>query len=119
MRLNKADTVGNGGFIAGTFDNGGFVFGGDDFAAGTKDLHADFFEFHAFVAGNHSGVSENGDVFHDFFAAVTERGGFEDEGIENAFELVEHEDGESFAFDFFGDDDKVFATRLGALLKKW
>ena len=42
----------------------------------------------------------------------------EDEGVKDAFELVEDEDREGFAFNFFGDDNEVFAAGLGALLQE-
>ena len=110
MGLNESNTVCDGFLVAGAFDDGGFVLGGEDLVAGTEDFHADFFELHAFVAGNNGGVGQDGDIFHDFFAAITEGWGFEDEGVEDAFEFVQDQDRESFAGNFLGDDDEVFAT---------
>ena len=118
LRLDEGDAILDGGSVAGSLDDGGFVFGGDDLGGGAENFEADFFELHALVAGDNGGIGEDGDVFHDFFAAITEGRGFEDESIEHAFELVEDEDREGFAFDFFGDDDEIFAAGLSALLEE-
>ena len=88
LGLDEGDAICDGFLVASTFDDSGFVFGGEDFVTGTEDFHADFFELHAFVAGNDGGVGQDGDVFHDFLAAVAEGWGFQNEGIEDAFELV-------------------------------
>lgn len=118
LGLDEVDAVGNGFLVAGTFDDGGFVFGGDNLAASTENFHADFFKFHAFVAGNDGGIGQDGDVFHDFFAAVAEGRSLKDESIEDALQFVEDENGEGFARDFFSDNGEVFATGLSALFEE-
>ncbi len=117
LRLDEFDAVFDGFLVASAFDDGSFIFGSDDFTASTENFEADFFEFHAAIARYDGSVSEDGDIFHDFFAAVTESRSFEDESVEDAFEFVEDEDRESFAFDFFGNDNEIFAAGLSTLLE--
>ena len=118
MTLDKLDAAGDGFLVTGAFNNSGFVFGGDNFTTRAEHFEANFFKLHAFVGGNDGGVGQNGDIFHNFFAAITERWGFEDESIKDAFELVEDKDGKSFTFNLFGNDDEIFFAGLGTLLKE-
>lgn len=118
LGLDEIDAIRDGFFVAGTFDDSSFVFGGEDFVASTEDFHADFFELHALVARDDGSVGQDSDVFHDVFAAVAEGWGFEDESVKDALQFVQNENRESFAGNFLSDDNEIFAASLGALLKE-
>ena len=65
----------------------------------------------------HAATGEDGDVFEHGLAAVAEAGGLDGADVEGAAELVDHEGGQGFAFDVFGDDEERLAG-LGDLLEQ-
>ena len=102
---------------AAAFDDGGvFLVDGD--ALGFAEVaEVDVLELDAEVFGDDAATGEDGDVFEHGLAAVAEARSLDGGDVEDAAELVDHEGGEGFAFDVFGDDEQR-AAGLGDLLKQ-
>ena len=81
-----------------------------------RSVSRDVFEFDAKFLGDELAAGENGDVFEHRFAAIAKARGFDGDATQRAANLVDHESGQSFAFDVFGNNDERLA-RLGDLLK--
>ena len=119
MRFNLGDASLNVGLFSCTLNNSSFVFSGNDLMGGAENFKAGIFEAHTFVGGNNGCASKDGDIFHNFLAAITEGWSFEDERIKYTFEFIEDEDAKCFAFDFFGDNYEILATGLSHFFKEW
>ena len=85
----------------------------------TENFETRIFEIHTFISRDDGSAGEDSDIFHNFFTTVTEGWSFEDQCIEDAFEFIEDKYAESFAFDFFGNDNEIFATGLSHFLEEW
>src|SRR5207237_5668892 len=72
-------------------------------------------ELDAEVFAEQAAASEDGDVFEDGLAAVTEAGGLDRDNVQRAADLVNDEGREGFAFDLFGDDEEGLAGLGGRL----
>src|SRR5439155_12824069 len=74
---------------------------------------AEFFQSQALqldaeVFADEFAAGQDGDVFAQGFAPITEARGFDGTHIERATEFVHHERGQGFAFDIFRDDQERF-----------
>jgi len=104
------------GVLAMTFDDGG-VFLLDQHALGAAQVgQLEAVQLDAEVFGDQTTTGEDGDVFHHGLAAITEARSLDGADVDGATELVDHEGGQSFAFDLFGDDQQRLAG-LGHLLE--
>ena len=77
--------------VASAADNSGVIFGGDNLLGRAEVRNFSILKFHTFILRNDGGTSEYGDVFENFFTAITEGWSFQNERIEDAFEFVENE----------------------------
>jgi hypothetical protein len=118
LALELGDAALDGVFFAGAFDDDGIFLFDDDAFGATELGDFDGFEFEAEVFGDALAAGEDGDVFEHGLAAVAEAWGFDGDGVEGAAEFVDHECGEGFTFDVFGDDEEWFAG-LGDLFEEW
>ena len=66
----------------------------------------DFVELETEVFGDDLATGEDGDVFEHLFAAVAEARSLNGAGGHGATQLVDHEGGQSFAFDVFSHDEE-------------
>ncbi len=82
-----------------------------------RSSRLDVLELDAEVFADELAAGEDGDVFAHGLAAIAEARGFDGADVERAAQLVHHEGGEGFAFDFFGDDQQGLAD-LGDLLEQ-
>ena len=73
-------------------------------------------EFEADLFGDHLAAGQDGDVFQHGLAAVAEAGSLDGADVQHAAQLVDHQGGQRFAFDVFGDDQQRTAG-LGGLLQ--
>src|SRR5690606_25062236 len=89
--------------------DGGVVLGDDDLAGGTEEIQGGVLELEADGLGDHGATGEGGDVAEHGLAALTEPGGLDGNRVEGATDLVDHERGQSFAFDVLGDDQQRLA----------
>ena len=102
---------------AAAFNDDG-VFLADVDALGLAEVaEFDRLELDAEVFGDHAATGEDGEVFEHGLAAIAKAWGFDGGDVEDAAQLVDHEGGEGFAFDIFGDDEERLAG-LGDLLKQ-
>ncbi len=82
-----------------------------------RSFEFDVLELDAEVFADELGAGEDGDVFAHGLAAVTEARGLDGDDVERAAQLVDHEGGQRFAFDVFGDDEHRLAD-LGDLFEQ-
>ena len=57
------------------------------------------------LLGDHCAAGQDGEVFEQRLAAVAEPGRLDGDRLEGAADLVDHQGGQSLAFDVFGDDE--------------
>src|SRR5208282_6929434 len=69
------------------------------------------------VFGDGLAAGEDGDVLQHGLAAVSEAGSLDGSDVQGAAQLVDHQGGQGFAVDVFGDDDQRTAA-LGNLLEQ-
>ena len=69
----------------------------------------DVFELDAQVLEDRLAADHDGDVLQHGFAAIAVAGGLHRAHLEGAAELVDHQRGEGFAFDFLGDEEQRLA----------
>jgi hypothetical protein len=103
--------------LAGAVDDGGVFLAHFDALGlaqvGQRDLlqrQADFF-------GDDLAAGQDGDVFQHGLAAVAEARRLDGHDLQDAADGVDHQGGQRFAFDFFGDDQQRTAG-LGHLLQR-
>ena len=72
-------------------------------------MRRDALELDAEVFEDGLAAGEDGDVFEHRLAAIAEAGGLHGTDVERAAELVDHQRGEGFAVDVFGDDQERLA----------
>ena len=106
------------GAVALTANDGGVVFGGNNLFALTEVSNGGRFEFAAGFLGNHGRAGQDGDILQHGFAAVAETGGFDSQHVEHAAQLVEHEGGQGFAINIFGDHDQLALAALDHLFQQ-
>ena len=92
--------------VAGAFDDRGLVLGDDDLAGPTKQREVDVLELEADFLGDDLTTGEDGHVLQHRLATLAEAGGLDGGGLERATDLVDHEGGQGFALDVFGDHDE-------------
>ncbi len=103
--------------IAVTFHDRGVVLVDRDAfgAAEIGQLHV--LELDADVFRNYLAAGKDCDIFQHGLAAITEARSFDGYDIQGAAQLVDHEGGQCFTFDFFRQDDERLA-HLGHLLEQ-
>ncbi len=68
--------------------------------------------------GDHRAAGQDGDVLQHGLAAVAKARGLDGEHVEHAAQFVQHEGGQGFAVDVFGDDDQVALADLDEFLQQ-
>ena len=92
------------GGLAAAFDDGGVFLVNDDALGAAEVVEFDVLQLDAEVFADELAAGEDGDVFAHGLAAVAEAGGLDGADVDRAAQLVDHEGGQGFAFDFLGDD---------------
>src|SRR3569832_34265 len=102
--------------IAGTVDDGGVFLADFDALGAAEVLQGGLLERQADFLCDHGAAGEDGHVFQLRLAAVAEARGLDSAGLEDAADVVDHQGGERFAVDVFGDDHQRLAG-LGDLFQ--
>src|SRR3569623_231877 len=102
--------------IAGAVDDGGVFLADLDALGATQVLQGGFFQRQTDFFGDHGAAGEDGHVFQHRLATVAEARSLDGTGLEDAADVVDHQGGERFAVDVFGDDQQRLAG-LGDLLQ--
>src|SRR5205807_9298096 len=102
---------------AGRFDDRGVVLVDGDLLGAAEVLKLHVLELDAEVFGNGLAAGEGSNVFEHRLAAVAKSRSLDGSALQRATELVDHEGGESFAFDVLSDDQEGLA-HLGGLLEQ-
>ena len=79
------------------------------FLARPRCSSVEVLELDAQVFADQRAAGEHGDVAEHGLAAIAEAGGLDGADVEHAAELVDHQRGQGFAFDVFGDDQQRLA----------
>ncbi len=95
--------------LAAAFDDGGVFLVNHDALGAAEVVQFDALELDAQVFADELAAGEDGDVFHHGLAAVAEARRLDGADIQRAAQLVHHQRGERFAFDFLGDDQQRLA----------
>src|SRR5699024_6515900 len=101
--------------VSRAFDDGGLVLGDDDLTGGAQQIGGHAVELEPDFLGHDLATGEDGDVGQLRLAAVAESRSLDGHGLEGALELVEHQDGQGFALDVFGDDKQRLVRLLHLL----
>ena len=104
-----AHAIFNGSRFAGAVDDGGVFLVDLDLLGGAQVVNGGFFERQAHVFGDDGAAGENGDVLEHFLAAVTKARRLDGSDLEDAAQVVDHQGGQRFAFDVFGNDQQRLA----------
>jgi hypothetical protein len=99
-------------------DDGGVVFGDDDFLGAAQVRDGGAFQLAAGLFGDHGAAGQDGDVLQHGLAAVAKAGGLDGEHVQHAAQLVQHQGGQGFAVDVLGDDDQLALADLDQLLEQ-
>src|SRR5687768_2842714 len=102
--------------VAGTIDDGGVLLAGFDLLRAAQVLDGGVLQLQAQLLADHRAAGENRHVFQHRLAAVAEAWRLNSDGLQDAADVVDHQGGERFAFDFLGDDQQRLA-RLRHLLQ--
>ena len=81
-----------------------------------RSVELDVFQLDAEIFRDHLAAGEDRDVLQHGLAAIAEARGLHGRDVQGAAELVDHQGGQRFAFDFFSDDHERLA-HLGNLLE--
>src|SRR6185312_11134780 len=90
-------------------NNGGVVLVDRHLLGPAEHVESDVLQLGAQLFGNDIAAGEDGDVFQHGLAAVAEARSFDGRDFEAAAQLVDHQRGQGFAFDFLGDDQQRLA----------
>ena len=101
--------------VSRALDDSGLVLGDDDLAGGTQQVGGHAVELEPDFLGHDLATGEDGDVGELSLATVTEARSLDSHGLEGALELVQHQDGQGFALDVFGDDEQRLVGLLDLL----
>jgi len=104
------------GALSCAVDDRGVVLVDGDLLGASEVFDFHVLQFVAHVFGNHLAAGEDGDVFQHGLAAIAEAGGFNGRHMQRAADLVDHQGGQRFAFDVFGDDEER-AAHFGDLFE--
>ena len=116
LSLNLIDSTCYIRSITSTFNDSGLVLGDHDFACLAEHVEGYAFQLEADFLRDNLTTGEDGDVLEHGLAAFTETRGFDRYRSEGTADLVDHERGESFTFNIFGNDQQRSA-RLHHLFK--
>src|ERR1035438_5872285 len=105
------------GALATAFDDGGVFFVHHNALGAGEVAQLNGLELDAEVFADELGAGKDGDIFAHGLAAVAESRGLDGDDVKRAAQLVDHEGGQRFAFEVFGDDEHRLAD-LGDLLEK-
>ena len=95
--------------LASALDEGGGVFLDADLLGFAQVFDFKLLEVDAEFVHDGGAAGEDCDVLQHFLAAITKAGGFDGGDLQDAAELVDHEHGQGFAIDIFGDDEQALA----------
>ncbi len=112
LGLDLGDTGSDFLLLAGSVDDGGVLLVDGYFLGLSEYFDVGRVEAHAFLLADHDTAGEDGDVFKHLLAAVAEAGSLDGAYLKGAAQAVNHEGGEGFLVDIFGDDQQA-ATALG------
>ena len=97
------------GLLAGAVDDGGLFLLDDHLLGAAEHGRGDVLELDAEVLRDQLAAGEDRDVLEHGLAAVAEARRLHGRNLQAAAQLVDHQRGDRFAFDVFGDDDERLA----------
>mmetsp|Transcript_16921 Transcript_16921/g.39082 ORF Transcript_16921/g.39082 Transcript_16921/m.39082 type:complete len:311 (+) Transcript_16921:528-1460(+) len=92
--------------ITGSSQNNGVVLINLDLFASSELLGRDFFQFHAHFLGNDGSTGQESQILHGSLAVVSESWCLDRAYLDSSSELVDHQGGQSLAFDVLGNDQQ-------------
>src|SRR6056297_167926 len=105
------------GLFASAFNDGGFILGDRHFLGRSQHVHGHRFQLHAKIFADDLTTGQDRDILQHGLAAIAKARCFDSSNFQAAAQLVDHEGGQRFAFDVFGDDQQRL-LRLDHLLKQ-
>src|SRR4051812_21457945 len=106
LRADRFDTTLDVRRLAGAANDRGVLFLDDDFLGFAEIVQRRFLELEADFIGDDGAAREDRDVLQHGLAAIAEARGLDGSHFQDAADVVDHERGESFAFDVFGDHEQ-------------
>ncbi len=106
LGLDLGDAGLDVGLLAGAIDDGGVVLVDADLLGRAQHVDLDVLKLDADVLADHLAAGDDGDVFQHGLAAIAEARRLHGRDLEAAAQLVDHQGGQRFAFDFLGDDEE-------------
>ena len=100
------DAAFDAGLVAGAVDDRGVVLGDRDLLGLAEHVEGDVLELDAEVFADQLAAGQDGDVFQHGLAAIAEARRLDGRDPQAAAQLVDHQGGQGFAFDVFGDDQQ-------------
>src|SRR5438552_4162950 len=104
------------GALAVAFDEGRVLFVHDDALDAAKVFQVEALELDAEVFADKLAAGEDGDVLTHGLTAITEARSLDSANVQRATKFINHQSGQRFVFNVFGDNEQRFAD-LGDLLE--
>src|SRR5690606_33689428 len=95
--------------FAGAVDDGGVLLGDLHLLGAAQVLDGGLFQRQAHFLGDHGAAGQHGHVFQHRLATVAEARSLDGHDLDDATDGVDHQGGQRFTFDVFGDDQQRLA----------
>ena len=106
--FNLGPNLGDSAFdlvlCSGAFNNGGVIFVDIDSFGASKIGDSGIFQFKSDLFTDNLTAGQDGYIFQHGFTAIAESRGFNGTNFQSAPQLVDHQGGQGFAFNIFGND---------------